>query len=125
MKQGVQNVLENAGKYACYFLCLCRLAVTGYDSDTVETLMDRGLLKNDFTVMNAGEIFSYLTGKKWTHTREGADYKPKPGELVIYEWYYDPAGTNHFRLADWDPLESSRTVKLGRIRSTRVLRRVA
>jgi hypothetical protein len=99
------------------------LARKPYNSDDVEVLMDEGLLKSDFTVMNAGEIFSYLTGKKWTHTKEGPDYDPKLGELVIYEWYYDPAGTNHFRLADWDPLENSRTVKLGKIRSTRVLRR--
>jgi hypothetical protein len=124
MKDGVQNVLESAGKYACYYLCLCRLAGRPYDSNDVELLMEMGLLKPDFTVMNAGEIFSYLTGQKWAHTKEGPGCQPKPGELVIYEWYYEPAGTNHFRLADWDPLESSRTVKLGKIRSTRVLRMV-
>jgi hypothetical protein len=123
VKQGVQNVLENAGKWACYLLCLFRLAGKPYDSDSVEALTDKGLLQKDFTVRNAGAIFSYLTGQKWAHTKEGPGYQVKPGELMIYEWYYEPANTNHFRLADWDPLESSRTVNLGKVRSTRVLRR--
>jgi hypothetical protein len=125
MKQGVQHMLENAGKYACYYLCLCQLANKGYNSDTVEALMDKGLLQKDFTVMNAGEIFSYLTGDKWEHTKEGPDYQPKGGEFVIYEYFYDKSGYNHFRLKGWDSLENSQTVKLGKIRSTRVLRRVA
>jgi hypothetical protein len=124
MKQGVQNVLENAGKWACYYLCLCQLAVRNFSSEDVDVLMDLKLLKNDFTVMNAGEIFSYLTGHRWTHTKEGANYQPKPGELVIYEYFYELSGLNHFRLKDWDSLENSQTVKLGKIRSTRVLRRV-
>jgi hypothetical protein len=123
MKQGIQNVLENAGKYACYYLCLCELAGTWFDSAAVQSCKDMGFLKEDFTVLNAGKIFSYLKGEKWTHTKEGPDYDPKPGELVIYEYFYDKSGLNHFRLADWDPLESSQTVKLGNLRSTRVLRR--
>jgi hypothetical protein len=123
MKQGIQNVLENAGNYACYYLCLCQLAGSSYISNDIDYLTGAGLLKADFTVMNAGEIYSFLTGQKWAHTKEGPDYEPKPGELVIYEYFYDKSGLNHFRLADWDPLENSKTVKLGVIRSTRVLRR--
>jgi hypothetical protein len=124
MKQGIQNVLENAGKYACYFLCLCELAHAPFESAAVDYLMEKGLLKEDFTVMNAGKIFSILTSDSWTHTKEGPDYQQKPGELVVYEYFYEKSGYNHFRLKDWDSLENSQTVRLGRIRSTRVLRRV-
>jgi hypothetical protein len=50
--------------------------------------------------MNAGAIFSYLTGNEWTHTKEGAGYVSQKGELVIYEYFYDRSGYNHFQLKD-------------------------
>jgi hypothetical protein len=127
MKQGIQDTLKRAGEYACYFLCLCELAERrGAKFDllqTIDSFYGNNLLANDFTVKNAGGIFSALTGERWTHIVTGNEYRPAPGELLVEEWYNPRTRLVHFRLKDWDSLDASVTVKEGYVRSYRVLRK--
>jgi hypothetical protein len=124
LRNGCQNVLTQAGEYACYYLCLCRAACKDFNLDDVKALADKGLLLEDFTVQNAGDIMSYLTGQKWKHYKAGPDFKPKGDDIVIYEWFNRTTGRNHFRMRDFDSLANSITVRDGAVISTRVLCRV-
>jgi hypothetical protein len=132
MKDGTELMLAQAGKYACYYLCLCSLADKPFNTDDVEALQRRGLLGDDFTVNDAAEIMRYLTGAQWTAQKIPiADYKPKEGDNVIYCWYNPRTGYNHFNFRptresdEYDPLaKTSVTVKEGTVQSVRILRRV-
>jgi hypothetical protein len=128
--KGIQNILEQAGKYGCYFLCLVHIAESlGRQVDAVSAiyaLQKLGHLGNDFTVNNAGRILTFLTGQNWTHRKDAAAYEAKSGEIVIDEWYNERTGHNHFACRDcFDPLSDSVTVREGSVRSTRVLVRAA
>jgi hypothetical protein len=39
MKEEIQTALERAGKYACYYLCLCQLADRKFDMDDVDVIL--------------------------------------------------------------------------------------
>jgi len=133
MKPGIQSFMATVGDSGCYALAIMQLAEV---SDPISTLMeaiDKRFIKfnyNDYDdddnmyVMAPAEMLSWLTGKKWTVTKESATYVPRPGELVVNRWERVKTGavTAHFRLPVWDSLVDSQTVKYGTIVSKRVFR---
>jgi hypothetical protein len=122
-------MLEEAGKYACYYLCLCELAHKPFNTDDVAAMRERGLLCPDFTVMNAGAIFTHLTGGgvQWRHSKEAASYEPKAGELLL--GCYELGRMNHFVVLNnkkeiiWNSMQKSPVTDQGKLVSVRVLRR--
>lgn len=137
-----ESFYKSVGNYACYFLCLQKIAenYTGFDYDT-ETLIQicsahymvngkQWLTFNwdnyddpaNFDVNDPESILNMLTGKKWAVSIEPSTYKPKKNELYIECWKNPRTGLKHFRLRDWDPLSNSVTVKEGKLDSYRVFR---
>jgi hypothetical protein len=133
MLAGVQDRITDdmIHKYGCYALCLVRLSERelGVERSSEEAVnlihegMKAGFLETDCTVLDASGFMAYLTGARWTK-KYGSSRELVPADWVIQEWYNPRTKLNHFRLAGWDPLENSITVKEGFIRSTRILRKV-
>jgi len=140
MRAAIQSFLLTAGESACYALDIVQLAeiFTGVKRDLIDTLeqaIDKRYIKfnyhdydddDNFFVMNPAGMLSWLTGKVWTVTKEGADYKAKEGELEVDRWERKKTGITlgHFRLPNWDSLYSSVTVKIGTLVSKRIFRLV-
>lgn len=136
MRQGIQTLLESAGNYACYFLCVLELAErikkTMFNVETIfENAVQQGFVyvnmndfrdKENFFMSNPAGMLSFLTKKKYRATIENRDYKPKPGELVVELWKYE--GRQHFRLPDWDSVQDSVIVSKGRLEGYRIFREV-
>lgn len=140
MKAGIQTLMAEAGESACYALCIAEIAerVTGNTIEPInafEKAFDRGYIyynardsydNDNFFVKDPVSFLSMLTGKKWHISRCPANYESSPGEYVVDCWQREATGKTitHFRLADWDPLTTSLTVKNGKIASKRVFRQV-
>ena len=139
MIKNIESFLESAGKYSCYFDCLLKIAedYTGFNFDyitTVQMCSTRYVNKTPYLTFNWNDytdkanfdvnypalILELLTGKKWTVTKEPANYKPKRGDIIVECWVN--GGRKHFRMKDYDPLQNSVTVKEGHIDSYRVFR---
>jgi hypothetical protein len=101
------------------------------------------IIAEDATVNDAGQLLSVLTSQGWTCHKAGPghelplDYVCKPGEREILRYERpaelgDTASTDraHFVTGDgkgvliWDPYGDSRTVKVGKVVSKRIFRRV-
>jgi hypothetical protein len=141
MRVGIQSFLLSAGESSCYALDIIRIGEMelGGDIPVIEALTD-GIKKgciyynwensednDNFYVGDPGRFLSLLAGGKWVVTKEGPDYQPRPGEHVVQRWERQKTGTTigHFRLPNWDSLADSKTVKFGRLISTRVFRKIA
>jgi hypothetical protein len=139
MKAGIQTMLLSAGNEACYFLSILELAekITGKVIDVVSEIwtaanrkeIDLNLKKlddpNNFLVIDPAGLLSRLTSQKWSCTKESVDYELQRGELEVLRYERIATGKTwaHFRLSNWDPLQSSQTVKFGKVTSKRVFRR--
>ena len=137
---GIQTFMAEAGEASCYADSIIKIAsiVTGKYFPIVETLadcVDKNFIHyseanpddpDNFFVEAPDKMLSFLTGQNWTLTKESADYVAKPGEYVVNSWERAVTGATfrHFRLADWDSLMNSKTVKFGKIVSKRVFRKV-
>lgn len=140
MEAGIQTFLEEAGEASCYALCIIKLAemITGKYFPVVETLNDciaKKFIyynvnnKNDndnFFVSAPDKMLSYLTGVKWSVSKEIAEYRMKVDEWCVQRWERTKAGAviGHFRLPEWDSLIDSQTVKYGKMISKRIFRKV-
>jgi len=131
MKPGIQSFLYDVGTDGCYALCILQLA--NASPDRLEEAINKRFIKfnyNDYNdndnmyVMAPAEMLTWLTGKKWTLTKEAANYQVKPSELVVERWERVKTGATigHFRLPTWDPISDSVTVRLGTLVSKRVFR---
>ncbi|MGP1602119.1 DUF261 family protein [Treponema sp.] len=132
MRKKIQSFFLSAGNFACYAFCIIRLAekITGMDIDVMSALqagIDKGFIRfdedclsspNNFYVFEPAKFLEYLSGWKCNVKKEAADYGLREGELCVYCW--KRLNSMHFRLADWDPLENSQTVKYGVLDSLRV-----
>jgi hypothetical protein len=141
MKQGIQTLMGEAGEAACYALCIIEIAerATGNYIDPIDAFLkafDRKYIyyndkdpndNNNFFVDNPSGFLSMLAGGKWTVEKAAAGYVPYSDEYVVDCWERSATGkkTVHFRLADWDSLTSSLTVRLGNIVSKRVFKRTS
>ncbi len=119
--EGIQNYIMHADE-SCFFLTLLSVAEeervrNGNKLPQVDFLfavrecMDRGLLKNDFTVVNDCAILSYLTGKKVTKEVVQEVGIVKGNQYTIEKWV--KGNGMHFRRRGWDVYTNSQTVKNG------------
>lgn len=138
MRPGIQSFLLEVGLDGCYALTIAQLAEVVLNTNLdIVSILDQAVNKrfikfnyNDYNdndnmfVIAPAEMLSWLTGKKWTVSKEGPDYKAKDGELVVDRWERIKTGmtSGHFSLPNWDPFHNSLTVKYGKIVSKRVFR---
>jgi hypothetical protein len=139
MKAGIQTMLLSAGNEACYFLSILELAerITGIPVDVVSEIwtaasrkeIDLNLKRlddpNNFLVTDLAGLLSRLTGNQWSCTKESAGYELRRGEVEVLRYERITTGKTwaHFCLSDWDPLQSSQTVKCGKVAGKRIFRR--
>jgi hypothetical protein len=136
MPEGIQTFFAEAGESACYVLAIIKIAerLTQKSIDPIITMIeaiDKGEIhynytnKNDddnFFVKKPESILNRLTGETYILTKESPLYITQPGDQIVQRWERKKTGvtTGHFRLADWDSLYDSQTVKYGEIVSLRV-----
>jgi hypothetical protein len=107
---------------SCFFLCLLSVAeeerkrmdwaVPKVDFlDAVRTCMNKGWLKNDFTVTNDCKILEYLTGEKVTKEVVQDVGVVKSNQYTVEKWIW--GDRTHFRRRGWDVYRNSQTVKNG------------
>lgn len=148
MKNGMQDFLGEIGESGCYALCLLDVAEEYLTIEQKKNLKvdyiglllkacEKGVITYDFSNKNNPDNFyvqypaqflEMVTGKKWEVTHEPAYYwidASRYGkEFKINRWELKSCGktTAHFERDSFHPIEDSRTVKLGKIVSTRICR---
>jgi len=136
---GIQTFLQEAGEAACYALCIAKIAekINGKAVEPIEALregIERKFIyynwdnpddPDNFYVNDAEKFLCLLTGRRAAVIKiDGANYRPAPNEHAVERWERPTAKTvySHFRLADWDPLRDSQTVKYGKLASLRIFK---
>jgi hypothetical protein len=144
--QWVQTLFSKFGEGMCYALCIIELYRKrredlgfgkGEDIDYFSLIIkaiDKGYIYFNYYdpddpvncfVNFPGKMFSWLTGEEWTvlNVKDASSFMD--GDLIVERWERKTTGSviGHFRLAEWDPLYNSRTVRDGSIASYRVFRR--
>ena len=134
MKSGIQSFMKTIGDYGCLVLCMIQIAeeYTGKQFDPVaviSTALDNKWLEDDMFVQEPAKIMAHLCGGTWTYSHSDTLPAGKTSEAEFYierwEWKKPDGASNHFRLADWDSLQNSQTVKNGQIASYRILKKVS
>jgi len=133
-----QKDFERIGAEGCYFLSIVRAAERLHARYIDAYLayihaLETQLIEEDCFVNDPAGLLGNLTEGKWSVTKEPADYKAKPGEIVILRYERkEPTKTwAHFVLAstdgskvEYDPYGGSKTVKDGVLVSKRVFSRL-
>jgi hypothetical protein len=133
LKEGVQDFIRTIGGEGCYALCLCKAAElaggvkggAGNSVSDIEAGVNAGYIAKDMTVLDGATFLRLITSRKWTKEYKPADYKPRPGDCLIAEWFNKRTGLTHFTLEypeKWNSLRDSVIVKEGAIRSYRLYR---
>ena len=131
----MQRTAETIGKYGCYFLSLVKAGelLTGIKRDAsrlFQKAVEKGWSEDDCFLVRPDLILQDITGDPWKVRKEGADYIPKQGEIVILRYEYKTTAglLAHFVLAGsdgktiaYDPYYPSQTVAKGYLVSKRVL----
>lgn len=130
LADGAQTFFEELGKNGCYLFCLAKIAGckgAGFFVRCVLKGVEKGWIEyggrgdiDNFTVCDPCAFLGEMTGKKWTVRKLGAEYEAKSGEREVLVYKSNITGATHFRLADYDPLESSVTVRTGHVESKRI-----
>ncbi len=139
MREGVQSFFAELGEAACLALCICELGKPGLSEAEAVSLILQGIEKgfidyrwqdrqyeNNLFVSNRDAFMNLVTGQDgWKSRVEPPSYTLKAGELAVSCWEWRDSGTlrRHFRLADWDPILDSQTVRHGALASLRVFRK--
>ena len=119
--EGIQNYIMHADE-SCFFLSLLSVAEEenlrrGFVRwevnflDSVRTCMDKGWLKNDFTVVNDCAILGWLVGHKCTKEVVQDVGIVKANQYTVEKWVW--GDRTHFRRRGWDVYKDSQTVKNG------------
>ena len=137
MIKNIQTFCQEIGESACYALSIIHIAelVTGKYYNILE-LLNAGIMRkyirynandpnddNNFFVDYPAEFLSMIIARPVSMKKvDGEIYYPRKNEYVIDRWERKRTGctTGHFRMADWDSLFDSQTVKYGKIVSHRV-----
>lgn len=138
LRNGIQNLLAEAGESACYAICLIDVAVEYSQKkiDIVNSLIsaiDRGYIiykwedrnfDDNFWVQYPALFLEMMTGKKWSVTKEPSYYNRKEGDYIICRWERNRTGSvsSHFNRMDFEPYLNSVTVQHGTVKSLRVCR---
>ena len=134
MKNNLQSLYLTLGKNSCFFLQLVNIAekATGVALDVptaawicstkgyVYINWDNLNDDDNFWIKQHKEILELLTGKKWSYVKEAANYKAKKNEYIINEW--KNGNVTHFDSDDFHSLQTSYTMKVGKIVSKRVFK---
>jgi len=136
-ERSTQKDLERIGKEGCYFLSL--LAAIEHELTIhldiyqvyLESLAAKYIEENCF-VNSPEKIITVYLGGNWAVSKEDANYKTQPGQIEILRYERKEGMTTwaHFVLGDgagqvaYDPYGASATVRLGKLVSKRILRRV-
>lgn len=119
--EGIQTVMKNTGESGCLFLSLLSIAeeYTGLPVDFIvayRKCIELGLIERDFFCNDQEKILYEFTGSKWKKTVVKELSNPVPeNTYTVEKWYNDRTGFTHFRRRGFDTLESSVTVKEGKI----------
>jgi len=130
MIAGIQALFKTMGEEGCFALCIIEGAKPGRPArDAVELVIQGQQLKflgAEMLVWKHAQFMDLCAGGSWAYRKEGPEYYPQPGDVVIEEWLWKYV---HFMLrlgADlWDPLGNSQTRKNGKCISKRVFRRLS
>ena len=118
---GIQNYIMHADE-SCFFLCLLSVAEEEHKRrfgapeeidflDAVRACMDKGWLKNDFTVVSDCKILSWLTGADVTKEVVQDAGIVRGNQYTIEKWVC--GNGTHFRRRGFDVYSNSRTVREG------------
>lgn len=130
---GLDKKVEKIYKYGCYFLDL--LFISKYQEPTFEeiinyydTFITKGYMDEECYVRDPGAILTYLTGKKYSVTKDLA-FDSSAAHVIGY--CYNPnTNLHHFVVMNkyngvlWDSIENSNTVKNGFIESYRLFKEI-
>jgi hypothetical protein len=133
-----QRDMEAIGKDGCYFLSIIFLAesILCQPIDAIQTYyhaINQGWMTGDCFMTRPDALLDYLTGSRFSIRKEGPNYEPQTGELIIlrYERKEGMRTWAHFVVGDrdrkviYDPLGSSFTVSMGYLASMRVFRELS
>lgn len=135
MNEPRQIIFANMGAFGCYLFCIVHLAeqIMGAAISDYSALLQgkaQGLICPDCYILDPAGLLTMLTGIRWETSKEAPEYIPKLGDYVVlrYSWKEKKDGVviaehSHFVLPDWDPFETSQTVKNGSVASRRIFRR--
>ena len=140
IKEKIQSFMQSAGEYGCYALSIIKLAEmeNGEHIDVIVALesgIEKGYIRfnyknysdpDNFYIEDAAKFLTLLTESVWLLKHIPGYVRPKDAERVIYRWERKTSKgvISHFRLDDWDSLESSLTVTTGKVASSRVFIKV-
>ena len=127
----VQTFLSNVASGCCLALCYLHIVGVTEDIKKIELLwkaMDRGIIKKDGYVNDAGALLRLATNKSFNVIKPTDYNEDKP---VIAKWEYtddDNEHHEHFVIINgkdkkviWNPLDYSNCVAKGKITSYRVV----
>lgn len=134
MQNGIQSFYLTLGEESCFFLQILKIAekVIRYNLDPLTAALickskkfiylnlDDLKDKNNFLVYGHTDILNLITGLEWEYEKAAPTYKPKKNEYVINE--YANGKKTHFDSEDFHSLQTSETIKNGKIVSKRVFR---
>lgn len=141
-ENGFQTFCEEFGKYGCYLNCLMVLGfrhskyIMQPQEDffsLVAKFIDKGWVhyggrgdKDNFFVKDPVSILGYMTGKVFSVCKvsEFPRRCEAESDLEVLYYYNEKTKQGHFRLADFDGLENSITVRDGKIQSKRVFKEI-
>ena len=124
-----QTRAEMIGKYGC--LAMCYLYCVGVAPESegemikhVSTAMDKGLLDEECTVLNASKLLEHFTGKKFTVTKKTISDIKNIQEATPVRYTYN--GKGHWVVVEngkivFNSIANSICVKYGKPDSARVI----
>lgn len=119
--EGIQTVLLEAGNSACLFLCILSIAEQYLNKDidfiwAYNILKSTGCVTKDFYMLDQEKALFVLTEKTWRKAEYTALPDVVPAKMYTVEkWYCPKTGFTHFKRRAYDTLESSNTVKHGKL----------
>ncbi len=120
------EAISHIGDYGCLFLALCSIAEefnesyhTGKRLDIIAFYLKckkNGWVNEEFFCKDQTSILKEATGKNWKKEIQKKLPAIIPDEMYTIEKWYNPKTTfTHFKRRGFDTLESSNTVKNGRL----------
>lgn len=136
-ERSTQKDLERIGKEGCYFLSIIAAIeeTLTIHMDIYQVYLDAlaaKYIEENCFVNSPEKIVTIYLGGNWTVAKESADYKTQLNEIEILRYERKEGMTTfaHFVLGDkmgnvyYDPYGASATVRLGKLVSKRIFRRI-
>lgn len=128
-----QTKAETIGKYGCLAMCYayCLGIEPELDSEYIRIVsdaMDKGILDDECTVLDASKYLQYLSGKRWDVTKMTIDTPSKIAEIKDRTPVrFDYNGKSHWVVVEdgkivFNSLEKSYCVSFGKPTTARVIK---